>query len=114
MCDRHLRIEFLFLSGCGNARAALHLLRRVLAEEHCEAPVTVRIIRDDDSVVRYRFHGSPTILIDGVDIEGPSVGREGCRPRCRTYHPHGGHPGVPHGDTIRRALYTHPGKRHPH
>lgn len=106
-----LHIEFLFTPGCPAAGAALRLLRRVLAEENCEPRVLVRTIKDYDEAIRHRFHGSPTIRIDGVDIEGPSVEREGHQLRCRTYHPHGGQLGVPHPDTIRRALYTHPGTR---
>lgn len=108
-----LKIEFLFTPGCPAAWPALRLLRRVLAEEQCEARVIVRAIVIHEAAIRVRFHGSPTIRVDGVDIEGPSIEREGYALRCRTYHPHGGQPGVPHPDTIRRALHTHPGKRHP-
>lgn len=108
-----LKIEFLFTPGCPSAWPALRLLRQVLAQEQCEARVIVRTIASHDTAIRARFHGSPTIRIDGVDIEGPSVEGEGYELRCRTYHPHGGPLGVPHPDTIRRALYTHPAKRHP-
>jgi hypothetical protein len=47
-----------------------------------------------------------------VDIEGPSVERDGYHLRCRRYHPHGSHLCVPHAETIRQALYTYPGKWH--
>lgn len=113
MRDRHLKIEFLFIPGCESSGPALRLLRQVLAKEHCEAPVTVRIIQDEQSAVRRRFHGSPTILIDGVDIEGPSVDHDGSRLRCRTYLPYAGRPGVPPADLIRTALHIHPAKRRP-
>lgn len=106
-----LHIEFLFTPGCPSAGPALRLLRRVLAEESCEARVIVRPITDDDRALRHRFPGSPTIRINGVDIDGRSVEREDYQLRCRTYHPHGGHLGVPHPDTIRQALYSRPGRR---
>ncbi len=108
-----LKIEFLFIPGCPSAWPALRLLRKVLAEQHCEARVVVHAVTTHEAAIRNRFHGSPTIRIDGVDIEGPSVEREGYQLRCRTYHPHGGQLGVPHPDAIRHALHTHPGKRHP-
>lgn len=113
MCDRHLKIAFLFLPGCESAGATLRLLRQVLAQERCEAPVTVRIIQDEESAVRHQFHGSPTILIDRVDIEGPSVNHDGYRLRCRTYLPHAERPGVPPADLIRTAIHVHPAKRRP-
>lgn len=113
MLARPLKIEFLFIPGCPAAGPALRLLRQVLTQEDCETRVIVRAITSHDKAIRARFHGSPTIRIDGVDIEGPTVQRDGYELRCRTYHPHGGQLGVPHAETIRRALYTHPGKRHP-
>lgn len=108
-----LKIEFLFTPGCPSAGPALRLLRHVLAEESCDARVIVRVVRDDESAVRHRFIGSPSVRIDGVDLEGPGRQRDGYHRRCRIYHPHGGQLGVPHPDAIRRALYTHPGKRCP-
>ncbi len=108
-----LKIEFLFTPGCPSAWPALRLLRQVMGEEQCEARVIVRVITGHEEAIKARFHGSPTIRIDGVDIEGPSVERDGYHLRCRTYHPHGSHLCVPHPETIRQALYTHPGKRRP-
>ncbi len=39
------------------------------------AQVRVRVVkvRDLDEAQRLRFHGSPSVVIDGVDIEGPAV-----------------------------------------
>lgn len=108
-----MTIEFLFTPGCCCAGPALRLLRTVLAEEHCQTSVSVRAIADEEQAIRYHFHGSPTILIDGVDLEGPTLARDGYHPRCRTYHPHGECLGVPSADLIRTALCTHPGRRHP-
>lgn len=108
-----LSVEFMFSPGCCCAAPALRLLRRVLTEEHCNAPVTVRVVASREDAIRRRFSGSPTILIDGVDIEGPSTQGRGYDLGCRTYEPHGECPGVPDADLIRRAIQLHPGKRHP-
>lgn len=113
MCSKPLTIAFLFTPGCCCAGPALRLLRRVLAEDHCESRVTVRAIADEERAMRYHFHGSPTILVDGVDLEGPALDRDGCHLRCRTYYPHGECLGVPTADLIWTALCTHPGKRRP-
>jgi hypothetical protein len=106
-------VEFLFSPGDPCAAPALRLLRNVLEELGCGGRVTVRVIADERAAVRHRFHGSPTIRIDGVDIEGPSVEREGYRLRCRIYESHGELPGVPDPQIIRAALQTHPGLRRP-
>ncbi len=113
MCRKPVSIEFLFTPDCCCAGPALRVLRQVLRAESCEAPVTVRCICDEEKAARYRFHGSPTILIDGVDLEGPALDRDRYHLRCRVYSPHGDCLGVPTADLIRAALYTHPGKRHP-
>lgn len=111
MCPKATSITFLFAPGCSNSGPALRLLRRVLAEEGCRARLAVRPILNEDDAIRNGFLGSPTILIDGVDVEGPPIHREPPHLRCRIFRPHGACPGVPDASLIRRALYTHPGKR---
>lgn len=108
-----LSVEFMFSPGCPCAGPALRLLRRVLAEEHCHPRLTVRVVISKEDAIRHRLFGSPTILMDGVDIEGPSAQRHGYRLTCRTYEGHGEYPGVPDADVIRRAIQVHPGKRRP-
>lgn len=113
MAYRRISVEFLFSPGDPCAAQALKLLRTVLTEEGYDSRLIVRVIADQQSATRHRFHGSPTIRIDGVDIEGPSVEREGYRLRCRIYHRHGELPGTPDREIIRAALRTHPGLRRP-
>lgn len=110
---RPTSVEFLFIPGDPCAGPALKILRLVLEEGRWNTRLTVLVITDEEAAVRHRFHGSPTIRVDGVDIEGPSVLSEGYRLRCRVYHRHGELPGVPDGDVIRAALHTHPGLRRP-
>lgn len=113
MCSKGIKVKLLFAPGCESTGPALRVLRRVLAEEGCRSGVLVRQILNDDDAVRSGFRGSPTILIDGVDIEGPAASRDGHRLRCRVYFPHGECPGVPDASLIRKALHTHPGLRRP-
>ncbi len=108
-----LSVEFLFMPGCCCAGPALRALRQVLGEEHRDRLVRVTVINTEEEAIRKHFHGSPTVLIDGVDIEGPSMAREGHRLRCRVYRRHGECLGVPDADLIRAAIHTHPGLRRP-
>lgn len=108
-----LSVQFMFSPGCHCAGPALRQLRSVLADEHCHARLTVRVVTSNEDAIRHRLYGSPTILMDGVDIEGPSAQRHGYRLTCRTYEPHGEYPGVPNAGAIRQAIHIHPGKRRP-
>jgi len=108
-----LSVEFLFTPGCCCAGPALRRLRQVLWQEHCESPIRVRVIQTVEEGVRHHFHGSPTILIDGVDIEGPSMAHLRARLGCRVYYAHGECLGVPDAELIRSAIHTHPGLRRP-
>jgi len=113
MTTQSLAVEFMFAPGCPCAQPALRLLRKVLAEEHCESPVIVRVIASEEEAMRRGVRGSPTILVDGVDIEGPAFHMPSDRLACRRYEPHGEYAGVPDAAVIRQALYVHPGKRRP-
>ena len=106
-------VQVLFTPGCATSGPTLRLLRKVIAEEDWQTAITVRIVNSVDDAIRYRFTGSPTILVDGVDIEGPSVQRDGYRFRCRLYYGDTGLSRIPDPNLIRSALYTHPGKRRP-
>ncbi len=110
---RAIDIKFLFTPGCENTEPALALLREVLRLEECPAEITVRKIATEADAIRYRFRGSPTILIDGVDIEGPSRNHLDKRPSCRVFGLRAGHSGVPEASAIKDALHTHPAKRRP-
>lgn len=108
-----LNVEFLFMPGCCCAGPALRLLRQVLAQEQGEPHVRVRVIGAEEEAIRHHFHGSPTILINGVDIEGPSAVRHGYKLRCRSYYAHEKCPGVPDAALIRSGIHTHPGLGRP-
>lgn len=113
MYRRPIDIKFLFTPGCENTEPALALLREVLKWGKCPAEVTVRSIETEADAIKYHFRGSPTILIDGVDIEGPSRSHLDKRPSCRVFGLRAGQSGVPDASVIKQALHTHPAKRRP-
>ena len=51
-----------------------------------------------------RFLGSPTIQIDGIDLEGPSAQDAGVGFGCRVYNEGGELRGWPSKEQIRNAL----------
>lgn len=108
MGNRLLWIEFLFTPGCVCAGPTLRLLRRILGEKYGEVPVTVRVVADDFSARRYRYRGSPSIRVNGIDIEGPAPDPGEYHLCCRIYSPHGACQGVPDPELIRAALGSGP------
>ncbi len=76
-----MTIQVLYFEGCPNYQAAIELVRSVAPGAKIE-PIQVRTQED---AVRMRFLGSPTILIDGVDLEPQARGRADFGFACRTY-----------------------------
>jgi hypothetical protein len=79
-----MRVEMLFWAGCPSHETALRELRAVLAEEGADPDaVEVREIVTDGDVAAESFIGSPTIRIDGVDVQPESNEPVGLS--CRVY-----------------------------
>ncbi len=86
-----LRIEVLYLENCPNYPPTLRLVREVaegLSVNVCVIPVQVR---DSADAERRGFLGSPTVRVNGVDIEPAARGRTRHLWGCRLY-PGGGVP----------------------
>ena len=66
------RVELLFWDGCPSHPQALAELRAAMAELGLDPEtVLVREVDTEQRAGRERFVGSPTIRIDGADVEPP-------------------------------------------
>lgn len=97
-------VELLWFSDCPNHPNARRLLEEVVAEL---APGT--LIRDVDATdpataARLRFPGSPTIRVDGTDVDPSYVDPGDYTPRCRLYRTNAGLRGRPERAWIEAAL----------
>jgi hypothetical protein len=101
-----LKVQFQFFADCPSHASALERLKEVLAEERVDAELDVVEVESEEQAERLNFPGSPTILVDGRDID--SQGREG-QPvglTCRVYTLEDGRfSPLPSKDMIRRALH---------
>lgn len=80
-----MRVELLFWEGCPSHPRALSELRAAMAEVGLDpSTILVREIQTQDEARRERFVGSPTIRIDGVDVQ--PQGEEPFGLTCRVYH----------------------------
>ncbi len=58
--------------GCGHGRTTIEIVAAVLAELAPHARLAIHEVRTMEDAERLGFRGSPTVLVDGVDIEpGP-------------------------------------------
>jgi hypothetical protein len=96
-------ITIVHTPGCPNVAVMRQRLVQALASRAVPAPpVTIEEVDDPEDAVRRRFHGSPALLIDGVDaFAGPDspIGFA-----CRTYRTETGIDGAPSVDQIIAAL----------
>lgn len=97
-------VELLWFQDCPNHPAARAMLEELLGEL---APGTVvhQIDATEPEVAqRHRFPGSPTIRIDGQDVD-PSYRDPGdYTPRCRLYRTADGLGGLPERSWVEAAL----------
>lgn len=98
------RIDFLFWEECPSHHQCLERLEDTMREEGIEATIVRTEITTDERAREIGFPGSPTILVDGRDID-PPVGDVYFGLTCRTYrHEDGRISPLPSQETIRRAL----------
>ena len=99
-----MTIELLYFDGCPSHEAFLPRLRELLAQAGVDAPVLARRVESADAAQRERFLGSPTLRIDGVDIDPGAAQREDFGLKCRLYSTPSGLRGTPADEWVLDAL----------
>lgn len=102
-----LNIHFLWWEGCPSHPEAWQRLQHVLAELHVdanEANIERIEITTDEQAARWHFPGSPTIQVNGTDID-PKGAEQSARLTCRLYFKEDGRPSpLPTELMIERAI----------
>lgn len=80
-----MTIEVLYFDGCPNHEALLPRLRELMTRVGVAAPVELRRIDSFEAARRERFLGSPTVRIDGEDVDTSSCSRTDYGLKCRLY-----------------------------
>ena len=97
-------MELYYFDECPSWQQARASLQEALQLEKISAEIeTIRVTNADDIQLK-RFIGSPTIRIDGIDIEGPVAETRGYAYGCRVYADGTRTAGWPSVNQVRRAL----------
>jgi hypothetical protein len=98
------RVEVLVFEGCPNVAVTLERTRAAITTTKLQADVLVVRVADDDEARRLRFLGSPTVRVDGADVDPTAKGRDDFGTQCRLYASPGRVEGAPPVDWIAAAL----------
>jgi hypothetical protein len=97
-----VKVELLYFDGCPSHERLLPSLRDLVAEHGAE--LEQRHIRTLEQAEEERFLGSPSVRIDGVDVEPGASNRTDFGLKCRLYHSSDGQFGLPPQGWIEHAL----------
>ena len=94
-----MQIEILYFDDCPNHLPTVERINAVLREEGCRADVREVLVPDVSTAQRVNFLGSPTVRVNGIDIEPAANDRKDFGLMCRRYAG-----GVPSHELIRAAV----------
>ena len=95
-----MMIEVLYFEGCPNLEPTLSLSSEVLGQLKLSADVREVEVRTPEDAERLRFLGSPSVRVDGKDIEPGADSRTEYALSCRIY----ADGGVPRKELLVAAL----------
>jgi hypothetical protein len=99
-----VKVELLYFDGCPSYERFLPRLRELLARAAVGGGVELRRVGSPHAAVAERFLGSPTVRIDGVDVEPGAEERRDFGLKCRLYTTEDGLQGIPPEDWVLEAL----------
>jgi hypothetical protein len=99
-----MNVEMLHTEACPHAAEYLPRLRRIVVAAGVRDPVRVRLIADADEAQRERFLGSPTVRVEGRDVEPDAEQRSDFGLSCRLYVGTDGLHGAPLDEWVLNSL----------
>lgn len=66
----NIKIEVQYFTGCPNSEKVLNTVNTFVAESELKIDYEEILIETQEDAEKYKFRGSPTILINGNDIDG--------------------------------------------
>ena len=102
-----MRIEILTFDGCPNADSAIEHVRQAIRMESADATVEIISVDTPEAADALRFLGSPSVRVNGEDVERPAQDEQSFGLMCRRYDCKGSVMGSPSVALIRAAIRSH-------
>ena len=102
--DPRLKIEILYFEGCPNRAPAVERMEAVLKEESLSATISEVNVCDSTIAQELGFLGSPSIRVNGLDVEPEARSARDYGMMCRTYAVNGRREGLPSREVLRQAI----------
>jgi hypothetical protein len=103
-------IEVLYFDGCPSYEALLPRLGELMAQVGVDVPVELRHVDTEEAAEQERFLGSPTLRINGEDVELNASLRTDYGLKCRLYTGPSGLNGVVPDELVLAGLARHYGR----
>jgi hypothetical protein len=97
-------VEILYFEGCPNHEQTRELVAEVAGQLGLQPEIALVEVSDGQAAERWRFLGSPTVRVEGRDVEPGAEERHEFVLSCRIYRSKNGISGRPDADWIRTAL----------
>lgn len=97
-------VELLTFEGCPNAEPALASVRETASRLGIRIELRTVDVSDSAAAQRERFLGSPTVRVEGRDVEPAAEKRNDFALGCRVYRTDDGITGIPPERWLREAL----------
>ena len=99
-----MKIEIFYFDGCPNHKPAVERVRQVLTEEGLSAKVIEINVSEPTIAQKVGFLGSPSIRVNGLDVEPEARRARAYGMVCRTYAVDGRREGLPSHEMLRQAM----------
>jgi hypothetical protein len=99
-----MNIEILYFEGCPNHKPVLQRVQEILREEGMSAEISQIQVCDPAVAREIGFLGSPSVRVNGLDVEPAARAAHEHGVMCRTYVRETGREGLPSREMIRQAL----------
>ena len=99
-----MTVELLYFDGCPSYAELLPRLRELVAELAPEGGLELLRIESIEQAERERFLGSPTVRVDGEDVDPTAKDRDDFGLECRLYRTEEGLVRTPPESWIRAKL----------
>lgn len=99
-----IQVELLYFDGCPNHEGTRELVRRITNELGIVPELRLVEVPDAEAAESLHFLGSPTVRVNGRDVEPGAQERDSFQHACRIYRTEDGQRGQPDERWVRDAL----------